>query len=172
VPGVSDKDDVIAHLQDSPLVREGTLEHEPTLEGEVPVYLFYWQARGEFYNRIVLRDDTVLRLQIWLDHDWTLGDAVDKFGPPEYVYEILDCEEGCVYGVDFYYPTQGVSLESITDCYQGQGRITSDLKVMQAAFFAPTTLEGMVSEVYLCPPERMERCLDEIRAWTGFEKSR
>lgn len=174
VPGVSGQDDVLAQLEDSPFVREGTLGHNPSLEGEVPTYVFYWKARGERYNRIVLRDETVLRLEIGVDHDWTLGDAVDKFGPPEYVYEVLECEEGCVYGVTFYYPSQGLSLDSITlGCrLNAEYHITRDLKVTWGEYFAPTTLEGMWSEAYLCPPDNMEVCMSIATEWRGFQKPR
>lgn len=167
-PGVSDEEDVRAQLKSSPFVKEGTLGYGPTLIGEVPVNVFHWKARDRFYNRITLSEEKVLWIDIWIDHDWTLGDVVDKFGPPEGVYDGLDCHHGCLYYVRFHYPTQGVWLESITDCYGGEGRITRDLRVSVVQYFEPTTLEGLCSEAHLVPPEYTEDCLSEIVEWRGF----
>jgi hypothetical protein len=167
IPGVSGEDDVRAQLQDNSLIRKGTLRYELTEEAGVPIGLFYWQARSEHYNRIILRDEVVRRMEVWVDHDWTLGEVVDKFGPPEYILTYVDCLESCLHAVEFYYPAQGLEFESVT--FDREDIISRDLKVTLGVYFAPTTLEGMMSEAYLCPPEKMETCLSDIGKWEGFE---
>lgn len=170
IPGESDADHVRAQLEDNPTVRKSTLAYELTEEGGVPIGLFYWLAKGELWNRIVLHNETVVRMEIYVDHDWTLGDVVDKFGSPEYVDSYPYGEEGTGYFVVFYYPAQGLKFHSSTFPFTGEFGITRDLKVTEGVYFAPTTLEGMLSEAYLCPPEKMEDCrLDDVREWEGFE---
>ena len=167
IPGVSGEDDVRAQLQSSPFIREGTLNYELTEEAGVPIGLFYWQARSEHYNRIILQDEVVLRMEVWIDHDWTLGEVVDKFGSPEYVLTYVDCLEGCLHVVEFYYPVQGLEFESVT--FDREDIISRDLEVTSAIYFASTSLEGMISKVHLYPPEMMENWLADIREWEGFE---
>ncbi|MBN1976695.1 MAG: hypothetical protein JW918_04765 [Anaerolineae bacterium] len=176
IPGVSGEDDVRAQLQDSPFVKEGTLEYELTEWREVQLGMFYWQGRGEHYNRVYLRDGKVLRIEIRIDHDWTLGEAVDKFGPPKGVLADTYGVETTGYHVDFYYPAQGLIFESNMlpvdrQVYLGDGKgiLQKDLKVTQATYFAPTSLEGMISEVYLySPDDDMEGWLANIHEWQGF----
>jgi hypothetical protein len=169
---VSGEDEVRAQLQDSPFVREGTLEYELTEERGIQLGFFSWQARSELYNRIYLRDGKVLRIEIRTDHDWTLGEAVDKFGPPEGVFADIYRES---YRVDFYYPAQGLRFVSFMllidrQVYLGDGKgvLQEDMKVTRAVYSAPTSLEGMVSEVYLYSPDDMEDWLADIHEWQGF----
>jgi hypothetical protein len=105
-----------------------------------------------------------------VDHDWTLGDVVDKFGPPEYIQVYTDCEEDCVNVVDLFYPGQGLVFESVTQGGStGKSIVSEDLGVTRGVYFAPTTLEGMMSEVYFRPPDRAAKWLANIREWKGFE---
>lgn len=175
VPGVSDEDQVRVQLQGNPVVKKGTLMHEPTEWGGVQLDMFAWQARSEHYNRVHLRDGKVLRIQIRVDHDWTLGEAVDKFGPPEGVYAKIYGHEYTGYVVVFHYPAQGLIFDSNTlpidrRVYLGDGKgvLQEDLKVTETTYFAPTSLEGMMSEVYFYSPEDMEDWLADIHEWEGF----
>jgi hypothetical protein len=176
IPGVSDEDDVRAQLRASPLVRQETLEYEKYEVEKIPYSLFYWQAHGEYPNRISLRDGVVLSIEIEVDHDWTLGEAVDKFGPLEYVLAYYYGEEDYGYHVEFYYPAQGIEFESDTFPIEGpiyatnKGIISEDLKVTLAEYFAPTSLEGMMSEVYSYTSDDIEDWLADIHEWEGFGK--
>ena len=172
IPGVSGEDEVRAQLQDASFVKEGTLEYELTEERGIQLGFFYWQARSEHYNRVYLRDGKVLRIQIMIDHDRTLGEAVDKFGPPEGVFADIYRES---YRVEFYYPTQGIEFESNMlpvdrQVYLGDGKgiLQEDMKVTRAIYFAPTSMDGMVSEAYLYSSYDMEGWLANIHEWEGF----
>jgi hypothetical protein len=176
-PGLANESDVRTQLQSSSFVRKDTLKYESTEEAGIPVGLFYWQAKSERYNRILLRDQVVLRMEIRVDHAWTLGETVEKFGPPGYVYAVIEGEEDFVYVVVLYYPAQGLVFESATfpikkaDYTFGEkGIVSEDLRVTQAIYFAPTSLEGMITEVYLYPPDMMEDWLAEVHEWEGFGK--
>lgn len=175
IPGESNVDHVRAQLEDNPTVRQSTLGYELTEEVGVPIGLFGWLAKGELWNRIVFHNETVVRMEIFVDHDWTLGEAVDKFGSPKYVVSYTyDGHEGDGFAVVVYYPDQGLKFHSSTYPYKrdkyGNTRITRNLKVTMGVYFAPTTMEGMLSEAYLCSPEKMEDCRpDDIREWEGFE---
>jgi hypothetical protein len=176
-PGLSNGSDVRAQLQDGSFVRKDTLKYESTEEAGVPVDLFYWQAKSEHYNRILLRDQVVLRMEIQVDHNWTLGEVVDKFGPPEYVYALIDGEESLGYLVEFFYPALGLEFESATFPIKradytsgGKGIVSEKLKVTRAVYFVPTSLEGMLSETYLAPPDAVARYMVDIHEWEGFGK--
>jgi hypothetical protein len=176
-PGQSDGSDVRAQLRDSPFIRKGTLKYEMTEEAGVPVGLFYWQAKSEHYNRIILRDKIVLRMEIWVDHDWTLGETVDKYGSPENVYAVLDdVGEHPYYTVVLDYPAQGLSfaswsypvLEEDFVVEEGVGILPEDLKVTVVYYYTPMSFEDALRDVFLYSPEAIEHTLEVAQEWEGF----
>ena len=78
----------------------------------VPLGMFYWRARGKTFSRAYLRDGTVLRVEIDLDYDLTLGETVDKYGPPESVYAYVGRAESLWQDISFDYPSIGFTVDS------------------------------------------------------------
>jgi hypothetical protein len=122
-PGVSDEDTVRDQLENSPFVRKGTLRHDPIEKEGAPLTMFAWRDQEGDFNRIYFRDGKVLRIEIGLDYDLTLGQVVDKYGPPEYVYTYA--RGSFEYFVFFSYPTQGLEVQSYLSAPDASNYIVS-----------------------------------------------
>lgn len=174
-PGVSGEDDVRAALMGSPFIREGSLSSSQTTWQGVAATVFDWKARGVRDNRVYLRDGTVQWIEIVPDYRLPLGQVVDEFGPPENVHAFVGGED-VDYIVRLDYPAQGVSFSSVTDVLdlddviveQGIAILSQDLSVTKVFYYAPTSLEGVLRDVFLYPEETVEYHLGVAQEWTGF----
>jgi len=160
-------------LENSPFVKKGTLDYSLTEEAGVPLVIFSWQARGRHPNRICLRDGTVLRIEIDLDYDLTLGEIVDKYGPPESVYAFVGVADFYWHSISFDYPDTGLTLQSFSlinpeDVADGTILVSEDMKITSAYYYAPTSLRNMLSEVFLLSPDRVEYHIANSQEWQGF----
>ena len=175
-PGISNEDDVRSQLTSSPFVRSGTAERIRTDKWGNPLDQFSWQGRGKELNRIYLQDGKALSIEIHLDYTLTLEEVVKKYGPPEYVYGHVYGVEKRGYQVYFDYPAQGWEFISYTypirvRDYTMDGKVgilSEDLKVTDVVYFAPTSLKGKCSEVYLVPQDAVENCMAGFYKWEGF----
>jgi hypothetical protein len=175
-PGISDEDTVRAQLRDSPFVKKGTLQYDSTEQEGVLLAMFAWRDQGGDYNRIYLRDGKVLRIKIEIDYDLTLGEVVDKYGSPEYVYAYT--RDGLNYLVSLSYLDLGLEVNSYTyspdaDKYivsKDIGIVSKDLKVEDVTYFSPTSLRGLLEEVLLLSPDGVEYHMTNRHEWTGFDQ--
>jgi hypothetical protein len=159
----------------SPLVKRGTLRHDTTEVEGVSLTMLAWKDQMGDFNRIYLRDDKVLRIEIDIDYNLTLGEVVDEYGPPEYVYVYAD--GSLEYFVFLDYPTQGFEVKSYTyapdvknyaDHNKGIGLVSRDLEVTEVIYFAPTSLRELLEEVLLLPPDGVKYHIANSYEWTGF----
>jgi hypothetical protein len=175
-PGLSSEDDVRGILEGSPFVRENTLGLDLTEQRGVPLTMFSWQGQGEDLNRIYLRDGQVLRIEINLDYELTLDTVVEKYGQPDSVYAYVRCTEFFGYLVFFDYPTQGLRFSSFSYpvnrddvvVREGIGLLSGDLIVNEVIYYAPTSPQNMLSEVFLLPADGVEYYLTNMQEWQGF----
>ena len=183
VPGESTEDDVRRELGNSPWVKPGTVSSGGTEYAGVPGLAFAWKDRGRkerlklVWNRIRLRDGKVSLVEINLDYDLTLGEVVSRYGPPEGVYaRLVGGKEVITYEVILDYPARGLEFSSYSfpdnlddiRVRTGVGIVTEDLKVTAVYYYAPTSLESALRDVFLYPPERVEAMLGDEQAWPGF----
>ena len=182
VPGESTEDDVRRELDNSPWVKPGTLSSGWTKYHGLSVLAFAWKDHGRgrkevlklASNRIDLRDGRVLLIEIYLDYDLSLGEVVAKYGPPEGVYALETRTFGCRAILD--YPAKGLTFSSYSSSVdyedvfprKGVGVLSEDLKVASVAYYAPTSLESALRDVFLLYPDRIERMLSDEQPWQGF----
>lgn len=178
VPGISDEADVRSQLESSPLVRKGTLDYSLTEEAGEQLVKFHWQSpRGKRPNVIVLRDGKVLWIEIGLDYELTLGEIVNKYGSPESIYAYAGCADFCWYSINFDYPTMGLMLQSYSladpgDVADGTVLISEEVKITTACYFAPASLQKILGEVLMLPPDRVEYFMTSRQKWEGFGRYR
>jgi hypothetical protein len=138
--------------------------------------LLSWRGQGKQPNRIYLKDNKVLSIEIQLDYELTLEEVVDMYGPPEYIYAYFYGVESQGYEVKLDYPAQGLGFTSDTFPIRrkdytvdvGVGVLSQDLLVTEVFYFAPTSMEGMLSDVFLQPSDRVEDYLTNGQKWKGF----
>ncbi|MCP4539420.1 MAG: hypothetical protein GY832_19965 [Chloroflexi bacterium] len=173
VPGVSKEKYIRSQLENSPFVRTNTLEYELTEINQVPLAMFGWQAHGKNINRVYLRDDQVLWIEIALDYDLTLGDVVDKYGPPEGIYVFVGTADFDWYNIRFHYPEIGLTLESFSlvdpkDTVGGKILLSESIKITDAQYYAPASLQSVLGEVFFLTPEQVEQYIINTQSWQGF----
>jgi hypothetical protein len=93
---------------------------------------------------------------------------------PETVYAHLDGNGG--YSVVFEYPTQGLTLDSYTwpedNVYiaidRGVGPVSEEMLVTWVSYYAPTSLECALRDVFLFGPAKVAYFMDHAQDWDGF----
>ena len=175
-PGVSTEDDVRRQLEDSSLLQGGCSVNRSLTEREgVPLTVLSWQSPSGKGNWVYLRDDQVLWIYAGLERELTLGEIIDEYGPPESVYATLIRTGYLRYHINVDYPSQGMGFStSLHPCdpdnvnCEDSMMLSEDVVMTRAIYFAPTSLEGMYSEVLLLPPDRVEHHLTNHQEWNGF----
>jgi hypothetical protein len=165
-------------LQNSPFVKEGTINFSAVSQRDVWLDRFLWEDHHQKHNSIILHEDTVLRIELQPDYPLTLGKVVDKHGPPENVYAAVGGEGYVEYIVILDYPSKGLKYSSVSNVAleEGKGVVTDkdigtvgeDMRVTLAVYFAPTSLEDALRNVFLYEEELVTRDLGSAQEWKGF----
>jgi hypothetical protein len=174
IPGTSSEEVVHEQLESSSLVRKGTVRCDSAEQEGVLLTMCAWRDQKGDFNRLYLHDGKVLRIEIELDYDLTLGEVVDEYGPPEYVY--AEAGGSFEYAVFLLYPTQGLGFTSYVFAPDAAkyivsrdiGIVSKELKVEEAIYFSPTSLRELFEEVLLLSPSRVEHHVINSREWSDF----
>ena len=169
VPGVTTFEEVQSQLENSPFVRKGSLSYNLT----GAYNWFSWHGHSiKYYNRLYIRERKVVLIQVHPDYTLTLGQVVGKFGPPERVYATL-AGGGAALTVQVDYPAQGLRFTGqwpISDRSRvagGTALITEDLKIVDAYYFVPGSLEDLL-RASVGTPWEVEEYLNRSQEWKGF----
>lgn len=176
IPGESTEEDVWRELKGSPYVYTGTLNSSTTDVFGTRVTDIVWNGRGSSVNRITLLDNKVLLIRIELDYELSLEDVIEKFGPPRSVFANSSPAEFNDYSVVLDFPTKGLSFLSYIyragreeiDLKRQVGVLKKELPVTWVYYYSPSSLENVLKNVFLYPPEMTEYFLDNTREWNGF----
>jgi hypothetical protein len=180
IPGVTTEGEARRLLKDSPFVRKDSLDYHiaewKVVRGEYD--WFSWRGRSrEYYNYLYIRiEGKVELIRIHPDYTLTLGQVIDKFGPPERVYVGLG-GGGNVLIAYLDYPAQGLRFtahwsprdyteRSIVD--SGTAPLTEDWEIGDVAYFSPGPLEDVLQNPYLNVPDEVEVYLERAQEWKGF----
>jgi len=176
IPGKSNEDDVRQVLTNSPFVRLDTLESEAMTVKDHNLIEYAWRdyGRDEQYNRLYLQGGRVLFIELDVDYRLSFGDVVSRFGPPEGVYAFAMMKEFLNYSVVFDYPSRGLEFTSfshpklVASFQEGYGVITENLRVTDVRYYAPTSLENALRDVFLYSDENVSMMLRDEQEWLGF----
>jgi hypothetical protein len=173
-PGVTTEQEARSLLKGSPYVRKDSLDYhiaEWKVGGEYD--WFSWHSRSmKYYNRLYIREGKVVLVQIHPDYTLTLGQVVDKFGPPERVYATL-AGGGAALTVQVDYPAQGLRFTGqwpVSDRSRvagGTALITEDLRIVDVYYFVPGSLEDLL-RASVGTPWEVEEYLNRSQEWKGF----
>ncbi len=181
VPGEATPDEVREALKSSPWVKKGSVSCNSGKLAGVFIELCGWDDRKEGRlggNRALFAEGRLLRIDIDLDYDLTFGEVVEKFGPPEGVYARTEVREGVVYDVSLDYFSQGVTFRRVSFApkrgeaspNEGWGMVAADFLVTEVNYYAPSTIDEIVQDVFFLTPYQQELRLRYEQQWAGFGK--
>lgn len=164
-PGVTSRSQAMAVLQESPYIRQDTLREAGTEEwGGVT---WEWRAQGRrLQPSISWQNDVVQEITLGLTYDLTVGEIVNKYGPPEALSAGLGgVPEHWYWIADLYYPQRGLQFKAYTREYSTLFEPTTE--VGGALLFVPMSLEERVTVVFN-DPAIVSRVISTIRPWQGY----
>ena len=119
-----------------------------------------------------------LRIELHPNHPLRLGEVVAKHGPPENVYAAVGGEGYIEYIVILDYPSTGMKYSSVSKVgpEKGEGIVSDedvgtvgeDMRVTLAVYFAPTSFEDALRNVFLYEEELVAQDLGSVQEWKGF----
>jgi len=157
-------------------VGKDSLTFQATEENDIALTVFSWEDHeSPPYNRVFLRDGKILRIEIYPDYKLTLSNIVSTFGDPEGIYAFSIARETITLKFILDYPSKGLSIVSYTPRVNPKKAFTSvgaildgDLAVMRIHYYAPTSLETALRDVFLLRPERVNKILSDVQKWKEF----
>lgn len=182
-PGESTEEDVLRELGNSPYVRKGSVKSDLSTAGDgKPTLRIVWADREyrRFWNRAILRDNQLVRLEIFVDYRLTFEEVVGQFGPPERVHAHVTVKDGILYMVWLDYPSQGLRfVRWAFDPKKGEvfpaedrGILSPGFLVTEVDYYVPNSLEGALQDPFLLPANVVEQRLQGDQAWEGFGEIR
>ncbi len=174
VPGISTESTVRTRLENCPFVKAGTLNYVQTEQWGIRLNMFVWKARGKLYNRVYLRDGRVLRIEIALDYDLTLGDIVDKYGPPDTIYVARHPVHQSWYSIICDYFSVGLTIDghmrvAPEDVNNGMVLLSRNAKITSVTYYSSSmSLQDVLGQVFLLPPDQIDRLTTTRQKWQGF----
>ncbi len=177
VPGTSTGSDVRTRLESSPFVQVTTLNYDLVEQNGVQLDIFTWKARGKLYNSVYLRDDRVLRIEIALDYDLTLGDIVDRYGFPETIHIDRGQPDMSWYWITVDYFSRGLTVEGYMRIGPDDAAkfevndtvwLSEGAKVTKAIYYEPMSMPDVLRQVFLLSPDQIDRSLAIRQEWQGF----
>lgn len=169
IPSHTTEEEAIRILQNNPFVsRHGVHCHHTDPRSTI----CRWTAkhwRGGV-NRLYTWDGVVYLMYLTPEINFTLGQVVGKYGPPEKVYTDIGGIEELVYCFHLYYPSRGLAFISLTPIDPGKRKasVSEDWTVNSIDYFAPTSLKGYFEVLIPDLPDSRARALREVEDWQGF----
>lgn len=174
VPGQSTTKDVERILGALPFIKAGTVKRQ-SIPGPSGTY-FSWGTKGVIsqWGAIWLENDRVTKIRTTPGFQLTLGEAVERLGPPTFVYpNRVTAADARYYVVVAYYPQRGFSLHSVQlDYALGPGAtytVEPGFNIEWALYFAPTGLDDIIDTLESpYDPEMAASILKRTYPWYGF----
>lgn len=173
-PGVSDLEEVRQSLATNPHVDQASIREQQITGDRVQVD---WLGHGLFSNfsGLFLRHDVVELIDLrGMRNRLTLGQVVEKYGPPEKVAAWYAWGGGTAYYVRLYYPSKGLVLFVDTrpraSPLGDTDVIAEDMTVTEVLYVAPTsTIEDLfLRDLMPVESEQGSRMMEKLQDWQGF----
>ena len=171
-PGVSDLEEVRQSLATNPHVDQASIREQ---QGTGDMVQVDWLERGLFsgLGLLSLRNDVVERIDLRMRYKITLGQVVEKYGPPEKVAAWYARAAGTAYYIRLYYPSKGllflVDTRPRASPLGDTDVITEDMVITDVLYFAPTSIEDLLlSDLIPIGNEKGPHMLERLQDWPGF----
>ena len=166
-PGVTTSSDALQLLQVSPAVLKSSIRSDELGPG-IGTAHWYWGIGSILFDCVMeWRDGIVSRIRLTAFSKFSIGDVIDRFGPPEKV-SVIDCEmtpeqprEWCA---DFYYVKRGfeIRLKWKMPEYADDVQLSPSDPIQSVYLSEPSTIEDLLS--YLGGGRNPV----DIRDWKGY----
>jgi len=171
-PGISHLEEVRQSLATNPHVDQASIREQQITGDRVQVD---WLERGLFsgLGLLFLRNDVVERIYLRMRCNITLGQVVEKYGPPEKVAAWYARAAGTAYYIRLYYPSKGllffVDTRPIASPTADTDVITEDMVITDVLYYAPTSIEDLLlSDLMPVESEEGPHMLKKLQDWQGF----
>jgi hypothetical protein len=133
------------------------------------VELYAW-TKDETDRYAWLQDGRLVWLSIERLNGPTFGQVVDALGFPEAVSRDGTGWENTVYRIGLEYPGLGFSVaeSGVLAGYVSEITLVRDMHVNTVDCYAPGSMEDVLKNAYLIPPENVPAALSHRLPWTGF----
>jgi hypothetical protein len=141
VPGVSTLEEVDQVLTGSEYVAPGSIYKD--WYGDILSVLWRprWQSPAD--NRFVLRGNVLQHMKMYVEPEVTLGQVVDKWGPPDKFQAGRSLHPEPVYiAVDLFYRELGMMVELRLP--EDDRQLTPDEEIVRVHYFEPAPLEEVL----------------------------
>lgn len=179
VPGKSTRGEAWQILKRSPYIRRASIwtTEAPDHSGAIRE-LVYWDNKslgllpvtGVLRNQMVIANNKVLLIEIFLKHEVRVSQVIEHFGNP---LQIIRCHQEDGLGTPYtaiylWYGTEGLALQSRGAYSVYEGLLVPESYVTNVYYFEPMEPDEFVSQlgrpIYLClvgPPQ--------IQEWSGYD---
>jgi hypothetical protein len=171
IPGETPQSQAMQILKSSPYILQSSLQETGTSQDGGAVW--HWRAPGRrLQPSIVWEDDVVQEITLGLTYNLTVDQLISKFGIPEAInVSAGGTPEHWYWIIDFYYPHIGVQFKAYTSEFDDSLEPHDEVGV--AHFFAPTSLEERVVDVYgygedASAENIVSHVMSLMRVWEGY----
>lgn len=168
----------MAILSDPQLIKPESFRQWSTSDPRVQVFNFHFQQPSiGSIGSIAVKDGVVNSIHLNPRYDVTLGDLVNKFGEPPYLF-VEGMPGGLVcYDVSMYYPDQGI-MARILECHDvwrdadvplGAIRLGEENLIESVHYFEPVnTLDQALLNIWLPEQQKVGHIPANVIDWEGF----
>lgn len=170
IPGETSRTQALRLLKESPYVLQDSLREAGNSESGGVIW--QWRTSGRRVEPgVSWQNDVVQTIILGLTHDLTVGQIIDKFGPPEALEVVTGgIPEHWYWIIILHYPHNGIEFQAYTVEYSNT--LTPSTKVEVIHLFVPTSLEERVANKYGqdIPDSQslVSHVLNLMRPWKGY----
>ncbi len=170
-PGETTEADLRNVLQDLSSVKGDSIFSRP-LEGFDGIY---WLFTDGSDGQVRVKDGIVWSLgfssPINTRLNITLGQAIEKYGEPEYVFSEMNPNSSDWGAVTFLYPKKGVTFSYATHFEKNKyrGILRPETPITSISYFLPENYQEIYERFYINPPEWTAEVVNaSIYPWDGY----
>ena len=120
-------------------------------------------------NFLLIRDDVLNVIMVCLDYDLTLGQLLERYGPPEKFRANWKGGSSIDAEVILFHPGLGLTSRLELKPSDGGYELRPESKVMRVWYFAPTSLDGLFDLAGWIPfPDKREHAEIVLQDWQGY----
>jgi hypothetical protein len=167
-PGVTRISDALHLLRASPVVSKSTVQSEELKPG-IGTARWDWDiSNNQFEGDMEWRDGIVSRIGLSAYPIYSIGEIIDRFGPPEKI-SVIDCamiaeapQEWCA---SFYYAKRGfeINLKWKMPEYAADIQLSPSDPIRSVYLFEPSTITAWLLYLGIKNPQAID-----LRYWKGY----
>jgi len=170
IPGTTKKEEALTFLEEKSYIRELTIRKFKVWKN---VERLDWKQPGVIPARqkgtMVIIDGIVKSIRVPISQRMNLGEFISRCGEPDFIRVSRDGESPFIW-IEFIQPQKGLLVVGrIKDTGNDFIIITPEIEIIEAEYFASTTLDGYLRDVRLISDETvLKEIINEFQYWYGI----